>query len=78
MMADGVQKTVSAASVESSGKEEMKAGEKKKKVKVDEAVVLSLIDHFQNFFTYDQVKGSLLGNELDVDKTIASLKHKQE
>lgn len=56
--------------------EELKESEKKKKLVVDEAVVLSLKEHFNNFFTYEQVKGSLLSNELDVDRTKASLKLK--
>ena len=58
--------------------EELKDAEKKKKLVVDEVVVLSLMSYFNNFFTKDQVKGSLLGNELDVDRTKASLKLKHD
>lgn len=43
----------------------------------DEKVVQELMEQFNNFFTYDQVKQTLIANQNDKLKTNADLKYKE-
>ena len=56
-------------------------GKKKKstnKPEPEEVVVLSIADQFGDFFSIVQVKDTLIANNLDIDKTLLSLRLKHD
>lgn len=55
-----------------------KKEKKKKKNAIDQGLVQALHDQFNGYFTMQQVEGTIRGNEMDVDKAIASLVAKRD